>query len=73
MLLYKGQQIVDSDVSTGKTVPHLGTLPVNVLPVNVRGCSASCCQLKLPDDPWGSLKGTETQEVYDAFLHRLEL
>lgn len=68
MLKYRGQQINDTDVSIGKTAPQMRTIPVNV-----RECSASYCQLKLPADPWGSLKEEvypAAQEVYDVFLHR---
>lgn len=71
MLKYRGQQINDTDVSIGKTAPQMRTIPVNV-----RECSASYCQLKLPADPWGSLKEEvypAAQEVYDVFLHRSEL
>lgn len=52
VLKFRGQQINDSDVSTGKTVPHMRTLPVTV-----SRCSASYCQFKLPADPWGISKG----------------
>lgn len=42
----------DSDASMRKSAaPQLRTLPINV-----RGYSASYCQLKLHADPWGVLK-----------------
>lgn len=51
VLKYEGQQINDSDVSMRKTAaPQLRTRLINV-----RGCFASYCQLKLPADPWGIL------------------
>lgn len=52
VLKYEGQQMNDSDASMRKSAaPQLRTLPINV-----RGCSASYCQLKLHADPWGVLK-----------------
>lgn len=53
VLKYSSHQINDSEVSVRKSAaPQL-----RALPINVRGCSASYCQLQVCADPWGILKG----------------